>query len=66
MVTITEHGIKENPIKCQAIINMMSPTNVKEMYKLNRRLVAFTRFMSKSIDNHALFFNLLKNNKTFE
>ena len=33
---------------------------------LNRKLAALTQFISRSIDNHASFFNLLKNNKTFE
>ena len=28
---LTKRGMKENPDKCQAIINMISPSNVKEV-----------------------------------
>ncbi|RDY00202.1 hypothetical protein CR513_16650, partial [Mucuna pruriens] len=31
---LTHRGIKANPDKCQAIINMISPQNVKEMQRL--------------------------------
>ena len=63
---LTERGIEANPAKCEAIINMKSPANVKEVRALNGRLAAFSRFLSRSVDNHAPFFNLLKNNKSFQ
>ena len=63
---LTEHGIEANPTKCRVIINMKSPTNVKEVQMLNSILVTLTRFISKSADNFAHFFHTLKNNKTFE
>ena len=45
---------------------MKSPTSVKDVQALNDRLAAFTRFISRLIDNFAPFFHVLKNNKTFE
>ena len=64
---LTKQGIKANLTKCQAIIDMKSLINVRKVQALNDRLKAFTRFISKSIDNHAhFFFYLLKNNKPFE
>ncbi|GAU32570.1 hypothetical protein TSUD_218280 [Trifolium subterraneum] len=35
-------GIEENPDKCQAIINMRSPTFVKEVQQLTGRIAAFS------------------------
>ena len=63
---LTERGIEANPTTCWAIINMKSPTNVKEVHALNSRLVALIQFISRSADNFAHFFHVLKNNKTFE
>ena len=40
-IILIEWGIKSNPTKCQAIIDMKSPTNVKEVKALIRGLVAF-------------------------
>ena len=63
---LTERGIEANPVKCQAIIKMKSPVNVKEVQALNGKLVALNRFLFRSTDNHAPFFTLLKNNKAFK
>ena len=61
---LIERGIKVNFSKCQAIIDMKSPTNIRDIQVLNGRLVALTWFIYRSADNHAPFFDLLKN-KTF-
>ena len=45
---------------------MKSPIDVKEVQVLNDKLVALTRFISRSVNNFAPFFHMLKNNKTFE
>ena len=63
---LIERGIKANLTKCQAITNMKSPANVKEVQALNGRLATLTKFMFRLVDNCAFFFDLLKNNKTFE
>ena len=61
---LTEQGIEENPTKCQAIIDMKSLINIKEVQELNGRLATLDRFISRLVDNFAPFFHTLKNNKT--
>ena len=60
---LTERGIEANPTKCQVIIDMKSPANVKEVQALNDRLAVLTRFISRLVNNLAPFFHTLKNNK---
>jgi len=43
---LTERGIEANPDKCAAIIAMRSPTSVKEVQQLTRRMAALSRFVS--------------------
>lgn len=45
---IDERGIEANPEKVQAVINMGSPTCVKEVKKLTGCLAALGRFLSRS------------------
>ncbi|GAU41232.1 hypothetical protein TSUD_280320, partial [Trifolium subterraneum] len=40
---LTSRGIEANPEKCQAIINMRSPTTVKEVQQLTGRIAALSR-----------------------
>ena len=57
---VSQRGIKANPEKVQAIINMASPGIVKEVQKLNGRIAALTRFVSRATDKCLLFFKTLK------
>ena len=57
---VDERGLKENPEKIQAILNMQSPKSVKEVQKLTGCIVALGRFMSKSADSCSPFFKTLK------
>ena len=52
---LTKQGIKANPIKCEAIINMKSLTSVREVQVLNDRLTALTQFISWLANNLLLF-----------
>jgi hypothetical protein len=45
---LTNRGIEANPHKCQAIIDMRSPTTVKEVQQLAGRIAALSRFLSCS------------------
>ena len=45
---------------------MKSLTSMKEEEVLNGKLAALTRFISRSANNFAPFFYMLKNHKTFE
>ena len=61
---VSHKGIKANPDKIQAILNMEPPRNIKEVQSLTERVVTFNRFVSKATDKCLPFFKVLK--KTFE
>jgi len=61
---LTRRGIKAN--RCQAIISMRSPTNVKEVQRLVGRLTTITRFLLKLADKTKPMINLLKKSAKFE
>jgi len=62
---LTERGIEANPGKCATIIGMRSPTNMKEVQQLTRRMVALSRFLLASGDKRYPYFQCLKNNIRF-
>ena len=47
---VFQRGIKANPEKVQAILDMTSPKTVKEAQKLTRRIATLNRFVSKATD----------------
>lgn len=57
---ISEQDIKANPKKVQAILDMASPSTVKELQSLNGKLAALNRFLSKSAERALPFFKTLK------
>ena len=61
---VSQRGIKANPDKIQAIMEMAPPRNVKEMQSLNGKIVALNRFVSSATDKCLPFFRTLK--KSFE
>ncbi|XP_065050247.1 uncharacterized protein LOC103995026 [Musa acuminata AAA Group] len=63
---IHERGIDANPEKVQAIVNMQSPRTIKDLQRLNGRLVAMSRFLALSVDRCLPFFRVLKNPKNFQ
>lgn len=63
---LTSRGIEVNPEKCKAIIQMQSPSNVKEVQQLTGRVSSLSRFMSKSADRALPFFKCLKKNDKFQ
>ncbi|GAU33358.1 hypothetical protein TSUD_364830 [Trifolium subterraneum] len=62
---LTHGGIEANPDKCQAIINMRSPTSVKEVQQLTGRITALSRFLSCSGEKACHFFSTLKKSERF-
>jgi len=44
---LTQRGIEANPKKCETIIEMRSPTNIKEVQRLIGRLIAISRSLPK-------------------
>ncbi|XP_057418260.1 uncharacterized protein LOC130712443 [Lotus japonicus] len=53
---VTSRGIEVNPDKCKAIVNMKSPSNIREVQRLTGRLAALSRFLPKAGDREAPFF----------
>ena len=56
---VSQIGIKANPKKVQAILNMTSPKTVKEVQKLSRRIVTLNRFVLRVTDKCLSFFKTL-------
>src|ERR1051325_10307850 len=63
---LTNRGIEANPDKCQAIIDMRSPTSVREVQQLTGRLAALSRFLSCAGDKSIHFFSAIKKRAQFE
>ncbi|XP_065004118.1 uncharacterized protein LOC135636357 [Musa acuminata AAA Group] len=62
---IHERGIDANPEKVQAIIDMQPPRTIRDLQRLNGRLVSLSRFLSRSGDRCLPFFKALKDPKNF-
>ncbi|XP_057419037.1 uncharacterized protein LOC130713272 [Lotus japonicus] len=63
---VTRRGIEANPDKCKAIIEMQSPTSVKDVQKLTGRITALARFLPCYGNKSAPFFQCLRKNKAFQ
>jgi len=62
---LTERGLETNPDKCVAIMNMRSPTNVKEVQRLTRRMASISRFLSTSRERGYPYFQCFRKNDQF-
>ena len=61
---VSQRGIEANPDKIQAIMEMASPRNVKEVQSLNGKIATLNKFVSRATDKCLPFFRTLK--KSFE
>ena len=62
---VSREGIRANPEKLQAIMDMAPPRNVKEVQQLTGRMAALNRFLSRSTVRGLPFFRILKAPKDF-
>jgi len=62
---LTHRGINTNPDKCQAIIDLRSSANVKEIQRLVGRLTALSRFMPKLAERIQPLLKLMKKAQKF-
>jgi len=62
---LTQRDIEPNPEKCNAIIEMRSPNNVKEVQRLISRLTAISRFLPKLAEQTQPIIQLLKKSAKF-
>ncbi|XP_071907805.1 uncharacterized protein [Coffea arabica] len=62
---VSRDGIRANPDKLQAIMDMAPPRSVKEVQRLTGRMAALNRFLSRSAVPGLPFFRVLKAPKDF-
>nr|KYP68807.1 Retrovirus-related Pol polyprotein from transposon 17.6 [Cajanus cajan] len=62
---LTHRGIEANPEKCSTIVNMRSPSIVKEVQQLTGRMASLSRFLSKSANKAVPLFQCLRKNDRF-
>nr|KYP49293.1 Retrotransposable element Tf2 [Cajanus cajan] len=63
---LSNRGIEANPDKCQAILDMRSPTNLKEVQKLAGRLTSLSRFLPCMAETSKPIIALLKKANRFQ
>jgi hypothetical protein len=62
---VSHDGIRPNPTKVKAILDMQPPKNVKDIQKLTRCLAALSHFISRLGEKGLPFFKLLKASEKF-
>jgi len=62
---LTQRGIEAKPEKCKAIIEMRSPTTIKEVQRLIGRLTAISRFLPNLAEQTQPIGQLLKKSTRF-
>ena len=62
---VNHRGIKANPEKIQALIDMRSLGKTKEVQSLTRRVAALSKFISRATNKCFPFFDSLKGSKRF-
>ncbi|XP_071913979.1 uncharacterized protein [Coffea arabica] len=63
---IFKEGVRANPDKIKAIMDMAPPRNIKEVQRLTGRMAALNRFLSKSAVRGSPFFKALRGGRQFE
>ena len=57
---VNNRGIEANPDKIKAVLDIPSPSNIKEVQRLTGRIVVLSRFVSRANDKCQPFFQVLK------
>ena len=57
---VNNRGIEANPDKIKAVLDMLLPSNIKEVQRLTGRISVLSRFVSKASDKCQPFFQVLK------
>ncbi|XP_076905611.1 putative mitochondrial protein AtMg00860 [Bidens hawaiensis] len=61
-VLVTKEGIKANPEKLEALLQMSPPRNIKEVQRLKGRLVVLKRFLKRIVERTLPFMAVLRRN----
>jgi hypothetical protein len=62
---VSYDGIRPNPIKVKAVLDMQPPKNIKDIQKLTGCMAALSRFISRLGERGMPFFKLLKASEKF-
>ena len=57
---VNHRGIEANPDKIKVVLDMPSPSGIKEVQRLTGRIASLSRFVSRASDKCQPFFQLLK------
>ena len=57
---VNHRGIEANPDKIKVVLDMLSPSGIREVQRLTRRIAALSRFVSRASDKFQPFFQVLK------
>ena len=57
---VNSRGIEANPDKIKVVLDMLPPSNIKDIQRLTGRIVALSRFVSKANEKCQPFFQVLK------
>ena len=57
---VNSRGIEANPDKIKVILDMLPPSNIKDIQRLTGRIAALSRFVCKASDKCQPFFQVLK------
>ena len=57
---VNHRGIEANPDKIKAVLDMPSPSGIKEVQRLTGRIAALSQFVSRASDKCQPFFQVLK------
>ena len=63
---MSNRGIKANPDKIKALIEMESPKRLKDVQKLTGCMTALNRFISKATDKFILLFQYVESKQTLQ
>ena len=57
---VNNRGIEANAYKIKAVLDMLPPSNIKNIQRLTGRIVTLSRFVSRVSDKCRPFFHVLK------
>ena len=57
---VNNRGIEANPYKIKVVLDMLPPSNIKDIQRLIGRIAALSRFISRANDRCRPFFQVLK------
>ena len=57
---VNSRGIEANPDKIKVVLDMLPPSNIKDIQRLTGRIAALSRFVSKASEKCQPFFQVLK------